>query len=1075
MSKSTRRSSQRLSQLTLDGEGAWPDLLVNELSPQLNVFYGPPRAGKSSLAQLVGHLLFGRTESSWRRQFGQTVATAEGSVRLEGPQGDFVLHRHYDADRRSRLTISSSRGDSTGSKTIGHLLSGLSPQLASKVFMVDFAEKPRADLLLSETFAREFSNSQEESKSAFANHQFSCCVPAKSSVVDRVDSQRIDELARRRDAIAGEIQQQLSVRRTESELLEQEINELNTTLAGNRNRSEQLKSKLRAVEADLSELETRLRYFSLEGHVKHDPRLDDAAEYEQELAELDSEIARCRKSLSSSQQRENVLRTQLAQCGADGTADSVTCLADGRATLGVLEQLLDDLDAEVSQLARANEPGRCVGHESHAKLSPVAALLRQQVYTLCGQLTEQERIVRRQQLDAELRQLSRVHTELGERLDLLLSRRESLIQRGQLAGQSACLTAQPPAAEHCRCEHHGDFVQRSEVMVLGRADRGRQEAEARNQLSTLTGERNELLGQLDTLQQELQRLESRWEDLQNERAGLINGASIEEQQNELERLETVIRQLLTKANVPEATPQAGVWRASDLLAQLTNGQLVQIRLERSQLQATVVDRHGMSRNLESLSAGEHDQLYLALTLSLVSSYAQRGIHLPLVLDEPFLQQDAAHAATMVGVLDEFARAGHQILVFTEQREAKRRFDSLHATTFDLESLRSSSPAPAQPTPQPTPEPTPTVQTTSTRVVRETRDGHTTPALRLASVGLANVERTAEHEEVFYLAESSTFQDFPVLGADTGKLLGRLGIYSISDLLVSDATEIARRLDRKNIGAETVRLWQTHMVLMCHVPNLTLKDAQVLAANGIHSPEDLFDADFDVLMHSIETFLRSDLGRRFRDSAARYSRSRLLGWRDGARHYRDRWQHSKRRYSNWNLHPARSAPAKAENHRERRQRSARSARKSSRKRRFYLSREQDVEEAPSIGPKTATRLAKVGIRTVADLLEADPDSTAAELEVSHIKAETIVDWQHQSRLVCQIPELRGYGAQLLVGCGLTEPDQISRLSTESLVAKVLTFCETKEGQRILRSGDPPASEKIAQWVELATHSRPLEAA
>jgi hypothetical protein len=121
------------------------------------------------------------------------------------------------------------------------------------------------------------------------------------------------------------------------------------------------------------------------------------------------------------------------------------------------------------------------------------------------------------------------------------------------------------------------------------------------------------------------------------------------------------------------------------------------------------------------------------------------------------------------------------------------------------------------------------------------------------------------------------------------------------------------------------------------------------------------------------------------------------------------------------------------------------------------------------------LDKVGIRTVADLLQANPESTASELDVSHISADTLANWQHQARLVCQIPELRGYGAQLLVACGLTQPDQIAGTSANDLIAQILSYCETKEGQRILRSGDPPKSEKIAEWVELAQQSRPLEAA
>ena len=702
MSNSSNRTAQlRITELNLAGEGAWPDLCVEQLSSQLNVFYGPPRAGKSSVAQLVGHLMYGTSESPWRQQFGQHVSMAEGSVNLDGPQGDFVLRRHNDSNRhdsnqhnanqQSRLTISSSRGDTVDGQTIQHLLSGLSPQLAAKVFLVDFSESPRADWLLNETFARDFTSSQpSRSNSYTTNRQYSRCVPASSSsIVDRVDRQRIDELVNRRDTIAGEIQQQMSQRRNESEVLEREIHDVDSALGAKRERAEHLRIQLQEIDTKLAEMETRLRYFSLDHTTKHSRLPLDVEQEQRELAELDEEITRCRQTLAASQQRESLLRTELAQCSPDGTADSVTCLADGRATLGVLEQLLDDLDAEVSQLARTHEPGRCIGHDSHAKLSPVAALLRQQVYTLCGQLTEQERIVRRQQLTAESRQLARVHTELGERLDLLLSRRESLIQRSQRANQPARLVPQPPATDHCSCEHHGEFIQSTDTRILGRTDRGRHESDVRGELSELQRERAQRVDEFNALRHDIEQLEERWEKLQRERASLIGGASLEDLQAELDRLESVIRQSLQVSETQTRSTSNSIWRASDILAQLTNGHLTQIRLERDQSLATIVDRQGQPRTLKSLSASEHDQLYLALTLSLVNSYSQRGIQLPLVLDEPFLKQNPADTAAMVGVLDEFARAGHQLLVFTEDRDAERRFSTLSARLFDLEALRQT--------------------------------------------------------------------------------------------------------------------------------------------------------------------------------------------------------------------------------------------------------------------------------------------------------------------------------------------------------------------------------------------------
>jgi hypothetical protein len=124
---------------------------------------------------------------------------------------------------------------------------------------------------------------------------------------------------------------------------------------------------------------------------------------------------------------------------------------------------------------------------------------------------------------------------------------------------------------------------------------------------------------------------------------------------------------------------------------------------------------------------------------------------------------------------------------------------------------------------------------------------------------------------------------------------------------------------------------------------------------------------------------------------------------------------------------------------------------------------------------AERFAQVGVRTVADLLNANGESIAEELGIARVTAATIGRWQAQARLACRIPELRGAGAQLLVACGLTEPEQIAKSNVSELLGKIRAVCRTTEGKRYLRGGEVPNSARVAGWIRHAAHTRPLEAA
>ncbi|QDV22977.1 DUF4332 domain-containing protein [Aureliella helgolandensis] len=143
--------------------------------------------------------------------------------------------------------------------------------------------------------------------------------------------------------------------------------------------------------------------------------------------------------------------------------------------------------------------------------------------------------------------------------------------------------------------------------------------------------------------------------------------------------------------------------------------------------------------------------------------------------------------------------------------------------------------------------------------------------------------------------------------------------------------------------------------------------------------------------------------------------------------------------------------------------------------FYLELSSPVVDAPSIGPRMATRLEKVGIFTVDQLLAADPEFLADKLDNRRVSSDTVLAWQLQAQLVCRIPNLRGHDAQMLVACELTAPEELMDIDPQDLLDSVVAYAQSTEGQRILRGSKEPDLEEVNNWISWAASCRSLNAA
>ncbi len=127
---------------------------------------------------------------------------------------------------------------------------------------------------------------------------------------------------------------------------------------------------------------------------------------------------------------------------------------------------------------------------------------------------------------------------------------------------------------------------------------------------------------------------------------------------------------------------------------------------------------------------------------------------------------------------------------------------------------------------------------------------------------------------------------------------------------------------------------------------------------------------------------------------------------------------------------------------------------------------NLVDAPSIGPKTAKRFEHIGIKTIEQFVAAEASWLVAQLATRWITPELISDWQSQACLVCDVPELCGYKAQLLVAVHCRTVSDLATSSPTALNARIEQFCATQEGQRILRSSAVPPVSEISRWIDAA---------
>ena len=104
--------------------------------------------------------------------------------------------------------------------------------------------------------------------------------------------------------------------------------------------------------------------------------------------------------------------------------------------------------------------------------------------------------------------------------------------------------------------------------------------------------------------------------------------------------------------------------ASSYLHRISSGRYHKVWAPLGENFLCVDDEYGRTFRVEQLSGGTREQVFLALRFALVREFASRGIELPVIMDDLFVNFDEERTRAAADCLIEIASEGQQILFFT---------------------------------------------------------------------------------------------------------------------------------------------------------------------------------------------------------------------------------------------------------------------------------------------------------------------------------------------------------------------------------------------------------------------------
>lgn len=1114
----------KLLNVNLEFFGTRSNIRLHELSDRLNVVFGPAGSGKSTLTSFIRWVLYGAQAGQEPVRFvHENTARANGSLLVKDSSGlTQTIRRRDDGSLHGHVSVSNEHSN-YGTAIASRRLTGVDLDEFQNVFSVDFDSRLDATRLLEIANRHSFRSVQNE----FHSRQI-------QDLEHRLAQQRADLnrlpygeatslYADRRDAIYREISDLERQKQQRYEQVERERRELTAEIDQRRGELHSVDGWLQKIDATIEQRRQQLDIAHRDAEAARQTWLESRR---QKVEEIDYQIQQWHNVLDSIRTRCDSLRSrvQATEPNAQSLVDDDSDLRYFMRTLGYR---VEDIEQDfITPYEWQGQTADYLTERDYLRsvMGTALSTMKADVARLSDRLRSYKASAQHSEYAQEIGQLRRCETELNELLQSLTQKRTALMS-DQSVPVDAFPYSHPLYTTRVNSVDSGTNTAAVEPWYAPR-DRVRSIEPERAtwsfphgvdpvleaRLQHLCYRRDQVLPRSRQLQMEIDQLETRLSHGGGHLA--TEDQRIDELRRQLVALEDQARaadqyhRLLDSVRVTESeiqrlrqtsTPNDFIQEASAIFRRLTCGVLPRLHVDGSH-RVLAVDSTGLQIEFQRLDPTSRNQAYLALCLALAAAYKRKGVDHPVILSDLFVNIAADRSTATLDVLEDFVNHGHQLLMFTQNESIAQRLTDKQARRFNLHSGYIPQPPiasnpPVAPPPAP-PQPTTLQDTSYEWVARWERPQ--THVSGVHEVGPAS--QPPRREPVVSSPQLGLNSDLglvPTLDVDLIRLFRNIGIATVGQFLEVHPDEMERQLISHQVTAKQVYRWQSELLLQVYV-RISGIHSQILAECGIDDPEELSMSAADDLHRRILSYLsRADVHNRF-VSVSAIDLQTVSRWIDAARstNYRRRtewWRQFSDRTTQAETKvvrvprddrpvvaparvtemPVRTVSRSTAPPASRSRKSQKSESNGDRK--FYLELADPIVDAPSIGPKTAERFHAIGVNTVGEFLNIEPEATAEKINYRRITAEIINEWQLQTQLVYQIPNLRGHDAQILVACSVASAEDLSRADGSTLFKEVKRFCNTTEGKRILRNGKKPDLEEVSNWIEWAEHARSLQSA